>query len=589
VTAGIAEAFERLRRWYSGRRVSSAVVGGVFELAEVIGALHSFDERMTHLCRWTAQLLGCDRSSIFLREGDRMRARFNHGNPADIAALFPAFSLRDDDPLVHRAFAGKSFVVVNDAPDSPDMSRSIATRARIRAIAIAPLFADDGSPLGFITAEYNETHGSFDEIESTLLVGAAKLAQIVIADDASARRRKESDERAQALERRVRDLERLESLGRLSGGVAHDMNNLLTVILGQSDLMRALLGPSEQAIGGLDEISATAERAAALTRQLLAFGRRQVLSPMALDPAVIVRGLGSLLRRLIPESIEIRTSVAPSLGLVFVDRSQLEQMLINLAVNARDAMPNGGKLEFHLQNVDLDAEDARAHPGSHAGRYVSIAVSDSGEGIPPEDLERVFEPFFTTKREGTGLGLATVYGIAKQSGGDIWVTSEVGAGTTFRLHLPRVAASPEVRPPQSSPPDRAPVETVLIVDDDDGVRQVMSKVLAAAGYKVLEASGAEAALDFFDAGSTVDLLVTDVILAAESGPRLAGELRRRKPGLPVLYVSGYSDEAIARHGAFGPDTLFLAKPFGRQQLCTTARECLDRAGERARAAPQHLA
>ena len=380
------------------------------------------------------------------------------------------------------------------------------------------------------------------------------------------------------LEQRLIQSQKMDAIARLAGGVAHDFNNMLTAIQGYSALLLTQLPEADSRRENVEEILKAGERAAALTRQLLAFSRRQVLEPRVLDLNEVVRNLSRMLSRLIGENIELSFSPAPDLWHVLADPGQLEQVLLNLAINARDAMPRGGRLTIETRNTQLDGSHWRKDFPVQSGDYALVAVSDTGVGIPPEVQSRLFEPFFTTKPrgEGTGLGLSTVYGIVKQSGGYIWVYSEPGAGSTFKVYLPRVDAplSPS-ETPRSSTAARGS-ETILFVEDEREVRSLVEKLLRLQGYKVLSAADPSAAIAHARGYSgRLDLLITDVMLPGLSGRDLARQIQNLKPGIPVLYISGYSDDAIVRHGIVDPGTHFLQKPFTPSQLGKKIREILD--------------
>jgi CheY-like chemotaxis protein len=360
----------------------------------------------------------------------------------------------------------------------------------------------------------------------------------------------------------------MEAIGRLAGGIAHDFNNLLTAIAGYSDFLIAGV-EDEELRADAGEIRKAADRAAALTSQLLAFSRRQVLQPRVLDLNAAVRDMQMMLRRLIGEDVDLATILDPELGAVRADPSQVEQVIVNLVVNAREAMPGGGALTVETANVD-----DREH-----GRCVALTITDTGVGLTTEERAKLFEPFFTTKAGGTGLGLATVYGIVDQSGGRIDVDSELGVGTSFRIVLPRVDA--DVAAPRPAPRRETAVggtETILLVEDEDIVRRLVAEILADAGYAVLEASDGNSALEVVrrHAGE-LDLLVTDVIMPGISGRDVAQAVSSLRPGLQVLYMSGYTDGAIAHHGVLEDGTAFLQKPFSAAELAEKVRGLLDSA------------
>jgi two-component system, cell cycle sensor histidine kinase and response regulator CckA len=382
-----------------------------------------------------------------------------------------------------------------------------------------------------------------------------------------------------SLEEQLRLSQKMEAVGLLAGGVAHDFNNLLTVILGYGILLLKDLGSEDARRGPLEGIKQAADRAAALTQQLLAFSRRQVLAPRLLDLNTVVGDMDKMLRRLIGEHIELRTDLASGLGLVKADPSQIEQVIMNLVVNARDAMPTGGKLTIETADVEVNDTYARCHNIITPGPHVMLAVSDTGHGMDEDTRARVFEPFFTTKAKGkgTGLGLAVVYGIIKQSGGSISVYSERGLGTTFKAYLPRVEAACE-RPEAitGNKRSRRGTETVLLVEDEAAVRSLLRDILESNGYVVLEASRAAEALEASrQHGGPIQLLLTDVVMPDISGRKLADRLQTSRPEAKVLYMSGYTDTAIVQHGLLEPGVAFLQKPFTPEALSRKVREVLD--------------
>jgi CheY-like chemotaxis protein len=369
----------------------------------------------------------------------------------------------------------------------------------------------------------------------------------------------------------------MEAISQLTSGIAHD-NNLLTVITGRSQLSSGTSTdhPHWRTFALIEK---TAERAAALTRQLLAYSRQQVLQPRVLDLNAGVSGLAPMLQRLIGEDIEFVVVAAPDLGRVKADPSQIEQVIVNLAVNARDAMPQGGRLTIETANADVDEGSARQHVGVPPGRYVLLAVSDTGHGMDAATQARIFEPFFTTKEKGkgTGIGLATVYGVVQQSGGHIGVSSAPGQGATFTLYLPRVdeAVDTEAAGPPAVVGERGS-ETILLVEDDEEVRAVACDTLEAAGYVVLPAANATEVLGLTaDSSRRIQLLVTDVVMPQVSGRELAERLVPAYQDMRVLYISGYTNDAIVRHGVLAGGTAFLQKPFTPEALLRKVREVLD--------------
>ena len=377
----------------------------------------------------------------------------------------------------------------------------------------------------------------------------------------------------------LRHAQRLEALGQLAGGVAHDFNNLLTVITGFSELVLQRLGATDPPRSYLEEITKAGERASALTRQLLAFSRRQVLEPEVLDLSGVVVDAEPMLRRVVGEAVELRTHLTPRLWPVKADRGQIDQVILNLAVNARDAMPRGGRLAIETANVDLDETYTQYHVPLRAGEYVRLSASDTGTGMTPEVQAHIFEPFYTTKPpgKGTGLGLATVYGIVKQSGGYIWVYSEPGQGTTFKIYLPREAGGvPAAAPPARPLAAPGGTEHILVVEDDAQIRSLIRGVLDASGYTVLEARRGEDALRLSEQhAGALHLLLTDVVMPGMSGRELAQRLAAHHPGMKVLFMSGYTDQVVVEQGMIEARAPFLQKPFSPEALRRKLREMLD--------------
>ncbi len=381
----------------------------------------------------------------------------------------------------------------------------------------------------------------------------------------------------EVLEAQLRQSQRFESIGQLAGGIAHDFNNLLTAIHGYAELLQQNLPADDPNRADAEQIALAADRAAELTRQLLAFSRRQVLQPRILDPGEVVSSVAPMLRRLLGEHIELATYRQPGTGHVRVDPSQLEQVIVNLAVNARDAMPAGGTLTVEVTGADLDDAFAAGHAGVRQGRYVSLAVSDTGAGMDAATRARAFEPFFTTKAPGTGngMGLATVYGIVKQSGGAVYIYSEPGVGTSVRIYLPRVEAPGEPEPVVAAPlPLPSGSETILLVEDERAVRTYAARVLERQGYTVLQAENGNDALLLAGRGRPIDLLVTDIVMPGLQGHELAARLRTVRPDLRVLYVSGFTAESVIRGNGSGARVAFLPKPYSGAALARAVHTAL---------------
>ena len=399
----------------------------------------------------------------------------------------------------------------------------------------------------------------------------------VFAEDVTERR---------VLERQLRMAGKMEAVGRLSGGIAHDFNNLLGVIIGYSQVLRRKLGSDSGLLECAEEIEKAGQRAASLTRQLLAFSRQQILTPSILNLNSLVQDMAKMLPRLLGEDIAVSTSLHPDLGVVKADQSQIEQVIMNLAVNARDAMPDGGTLRVETRNVELDQAYAWQHAGAKPGPYVMLAVTDTGTGIDPDTLAHIFEPFFTTKEvgKGTGLGLATVYGVVKQSGGYVWAESEPGQGASFQIFLPRVA-EPATDATATTPLEEAVggSETILLVEDSEPLRKLTQSFLASHGFRVLAAQDGEEAIRLETQHSgRIDLLLTDVVMPGMNGRALAEKMLPRQRGMRVLYISGYTDSFVARHGVLEQGTELLHKPFTEDVLIRKVRDVLDAKSAEAR-------
>jgi PAS domain S-box-containing protein len=405
------------------------------------------------------------------------------------------------------------------------------------------------------------------EVSLSYLRGEDGLFGIAFVSDISQRKR---------LEEQLMHAQKMEAVGRLAGGVAHDFNNMLTVISGYNQMILDQLSALDPLRGYAEEILKAADRAAALTNQLLAFSRRQIVQPRVFDVNMALLHTEKMLRRLIGEDVELSLHLSPTAGNIKADPGHLEQAIFNLATNARDAMPKGGRITIETAGVMLDDTYAKTHMGVKPGEYVMIAVSDNGHGMDVETRRQIFEPFFTTKErgKGTGLGLATVYGIVKQAGGDIWVYSELGKGTAFKLYFPRVTeAATDLRDGSVAAPQGA--ETILVVEDEQGVRELTTKILERLGYRVLAAASGAEALEIAKSHSgQIALAVTDVVMPNMSGAQLAAELRNTQPKIKVVFISGYTENAISQHGVLEEGVAFLAKPFSRESLARKLREVL---------------
>jgi len=434
--------------------------------------------------------------------------------------------------------------------------------------------------------EYRMRHksGAWRILEST--ASAVKNARgeteklVIVNRDVT--ERKQAEEALQAREQQLRQVQKMEAVGRLSGGIAHDFNNLLSVIIGYADELDDCRGDTDKQRKHAEQIKKAGLRAASLTRQLLAFSRQQVLQPKVLDLNSVVADLSNMLRRLIGADIELALALDPAAGRVKADPSQIDQVIVNLVVNARDAMPEGGQLTIETTNTELPDKQTAKMPYVQPGSYVQLTVTDTGTGMDAATAAHIFEPFFTTKEKGrgTGLGLSTVYGIIKQSGGYIWVLSEPGKGTSFKIFLPQVADAVTVLSAQIQPaPAGVARSTVLLVEDEDLLRELISELLGRNGYRVLATSNGPQALETacrFQ--GQIHLLLTDVVLPGLSGPLLAKQLTASQPGISILYMSGYSEFNAFGHGSLPPGARLLQKPFTKEALLRDVAEALSPAG-----------
>jgi PAS domain S-box-containing protein len=500
---------------------------------------------------------------------ERFRALVEHSGDA-IALLDAAGTITYASASSERVFGfDVSELVGRDVIDLLHPDDAVNVRTQLATLGGGP---DEVTTLG---ARFQKRDGSWRRGEGTLRnrLGDVAVRALVL------NFRDVSDQHL--LEQQFRQSQKMEAVGQLAGGVAHDFNNLLTAITGFAELMRYDLPVRESQQESLDEITYAAKRAAALTRQLLAFSRQQVLQPRVIDVNGIVVGVNKMLQRIIGDEVTLKVALSTTAGDVLVDPGQLEQVILNLCLNARDAMPKGGLITLATMNVEFDDADLPRRGPVVAGEYVLLSVTDTGTGMTEDVKRHLFEPFFTTKPQGkgTGLGLATVYGIITHSGGHVWVESEIGNGSTFNVCLPRVRDAMTSVPMDVVPSDiRGGTEAILLVEDDDGVRQLTKTVLQRAGYHVAEASGAHSAMREIESHpGSFALLITDVVMPGLSGPEIAKFLRSRDADLRTLFMSGYSDDTVLRHGVLAPDVSCLQKPFTPRSLLTKVREVLDAA------------
>ncbi|MGE0451920.1 MAG: ATP-binding protein [Vicinamibacteria bacterium] len=467
------------------------------------------------------------------------------------------------------------FDVFPDNPDDPAADGVSNLRASLDRVLSGRI--QDAMPIQKYDIRRPESEGGgFEErywnpVNTPVLAPSGELTHVIhcVEDVTELVRLKRQGHEQQA--------QKMEALGRLASGVAHDFNNLLAVISACAELVAPRVAAEPKATKFVQQILTAADRAAILTKKLLAFGRQQALQPKVLDLNAVVGEMDGLLRRLIRADVKLATQLAPNLAPVKVDPGQIEQVLLNLAANARDAMPEGGRLTIETANVELDAAYAQTRPGVQPGPHVMLAVTDTGKGMDQETVRHMFEPFFTTKEagKGTGLGLATVHGIVKQSGGHIWVYSEPKHGTTFKIYFPRSRDALSAGGEAASSGALGGSETVLVVDDEAPLRELVCEALGASGYTTVGATGAEQALEIVASAGKVDILLTDVVLPTLGGPELANRLEALRPGLKVLFMSGYTDDAIVLHGVLPASRAFLQKPFTIDALLRKVRGLLD--------------
>jgi PAS domain S-box-containing protein len=552
-TDRLAEGDLSARSGARGKHGEIAQLAGAFD--QMAGAL---EQREAERCRAEEQLR---RSEIYFRSLIE--------NASDIIVVINGDRrIRYISPAVERSLGYKPEEIVAKRADElldPSETPSLA-----QAFSETISQPDSWRMQTFRMRHRDGRWRVFEGVGHNLLHDPAVAGLVINIRDISERRQ---------LEERLQQSLKMEAIGRLAGGVAHDFNNLLTAILGYTGLLLDRLSDRDPARREVLEIQKAGERAADLTRQLLAFSRRQVLQPRVIRVNQIIAEMDRMLRRLIGEDVDLATILEADLGYARVDPTQIEQVIMNLAINARDAMPNGGKLTIESRNLELDESYARKHADIQPGPYIMIAVSDTGCGMDADTLARVFEPFFTTKAvgKGTGLGLSTIYGIVKQSGGHVWVYSEPGKGTTFKIYFPRIEP-----PGEAEESTRAPAgtlqgaETILVTEDEVEVRKLVCEVLALYGYRVLDAANVEEALRAArEHAGPIHLLLTDVVMPGLSGRELAERVAAVRPDIRVLYMSGYTDNAIIHHGVLDNGTAFLQKPFPPALLARKVRAVLD--------------
>ena len=551
-------------------------------IGQTVGTTLDLTETLRRVATETRQALGADMVGAYLADGDEriLRSIAGSGVPTHLAQAFRDFPLPlKGHRFVENAWEHRQTAWSDDAEADPRIDREVLARFPHGSLAFVPMI-EKGRPIGGLFLVWWTRRPALTPDEVLLAEGICRHAAIAVGNARLYDETSHTLEELRATQEQLIQAQKMEAIGQLAGGIAHDFNNLLTVIIGRSQLLGRDPRAADSVRRGLEIIDKSAKTAANLTRQLVAFSRKQVLQPQVLDLNTVVSGTNEMLRRLIGEDIPLVTVLDPAIGRVKADPGQIEQILMNLAVNARDAMPAGGRLTIETANVELDAPDVGRHVGACPEPHIMLAVSDTGVGMSRETQAHVFEPFFTTREvgKGTGLGLSTVYGIVKQSGGWIRVYSEPGAGATFKIYFPRVRAPAE--PAEGAITTSADVprgsETILLVEDEGEVRALARDILQARGYTVLEAPDGAEALRFGQRHAGVmHLMLTDVVMPGINGPELANRLVALRPGMAVLYMSGYTDNAAVHHGVLDSGAAFLPKPIAPDALVRKVRELLD--------------
>jgi two-component system cell cycle sensor histidine kinase/response regulator CckA len=491
------------------------------------------------------------------------------------AGYAPVSARVDTRPAMEAALDGGPWDIVLSDYSMPTFSAPEAYRVVKERGLDLPFIIVSGT-VGEDVAVEAMRAGVHDYVLKGALTRLVPAVERELREAAQRAERRKIEERLALSDRMLQQAQKMEAIGRLAAGVAHDFNNILSVILSYSDMLLADQVPQDRMKGDIEEIHQAALRAAELTRQLLTFSRQQVLAPRILNLNDSIVSLDTMVRRLIGERVQLTTIAHPDLGRVRADPGQMEQVIINLVVNARDAMPNGGKLTIETANVELDEAYATTHPHARPGPHVMLAVSDTGVGMSRDTQARVFEPFFTTKEKGkgTGLGLAMVFGIVRQSGGTIWLYSEPGHGTTFKIYLPHTEERSTVT--KSAPlPRYEGIETVLVVEDDPSVRQVVVSILVRLGYRVLAADTPQHARELCSSPETIHVVISDVMMPLTGGPELVTELLGLRPSLKALFISGYTGNSIVANGTLDAGMHFLQKPITPDALARKLREVLD--------------
>ncbi len=532
---------------------------------------------MREITEAAAETIEAERVSVWLYDEERTRircvdlferAKREHGSGTELLAK--------DYPAYFRALESSRVIAAHEARTDPrtcEYTPGYLVPHGITSMLDVPIRLG-GKMVGIVCHEHVGAARRWTADEQTFAGSIGDMVSLAMEVD----ERRRTEQALREAEEQFRQAQKMEAVGRLAGGLAHDLNNLLTAILGYADLLLART-KGARLRDDLLEIKRAGDRAAALTRQLLAFSRKQVLRPKVIDLNAVVAGLEPMLTRLLGEDIELVTKLAPRLGRVKADPAQLEQVIMNLGVNARDAMPGGGRLTIETADAELDGAWARRHAGVTPGPHAMLAVRDTGDGMTKEVMSHLFEPFYTTKEQGkgTGLGLSTVYGIVRQSGGHVTAFSEPGRGSTFRVFLPRVDLELTTdRPQPAEGGKRKGTETILVVEDEGPVRKLATRILTRSGYDVLEAGEVERAVTICDEHKgAIHLLLTDVVMPRMSGRQLADRILSKRPGMKVLYMSGYTEDEVVHHGVTELGAGFLQKPFAPDDLVRRVRSVLD--------------
>jgi two-component system, cell cycle sensor histidine kinase and response regulator CckA len=563
-------------------KIREARLQALVDVSRQLARIQPLDALFTAVATTCGQLLEADSVGIRLLEGDELVVAGTWGDARGVMVM-PRLKIGESVSGMVAA-TGQPLVISDPAHDPRLVSAHRDALVRLGHVGLLVVPIKPGERVAGVLSVHTRQRGGFTADDLAIVTAFASHVAVALENSRLyAEARRAYDELSQTQGQLVQ-AQKMEAVGQLAGGIAHDFNNLITVIGGRAEMLLNKMLAGDPLRDDVDAIKATAQRAADLTRQMLAFSRKQVLDPKILDLNRVVTEIAPMLRRLIGEDIELLTVLDVDPGRVKADPRQLEQVLMNLVINARDAMAKGGRLTLETASVMLDADYAREHVGVCPGHHILLAVSDTGEGMDAETQARIFEPFFTTKEpgKGTGLGLATVYGIVKQSGGNICVYSEPERGTTFKIYLPRVDEVPDVvAPERPSSGGQRGSETILLVEDDNAVRHLADDILTAQGYTVIQAAhGGEALVVSARHSGPIDLLLTDVVMPHMSGRVLVERLTPKRPDMRILYMSGYTENAIVHHGVLDAGTVFLPKPFTLDDLVRKVREVLDATARR---------